>query len=125
MARAFALPGVGEGHSSVSPASSRAVLLATRPELLVPEMSLAPPVNPVEPVHLLGVDDTSIHLCLPRDRAALVSTRGWGEPHQYADHGTEIMVDGPRDESELEFVAGLIAESIKWAINGTDGTVER
>lgn len=115
VARTFGLPLVVEGHSSVSPASSRAVLFAAGLELLVPETSLAPRGNPVEPVHLHGVDDTSIHLCLPPDRAALSSSREWGEPHQYADFGTEIMVYGPRDEPELEFVVGLIAESVQWA----------
>lgn len=115
VARTFGLPLVVEGHSSVSPASSRAVLFAAGLELLVPETSLAPRGNPVEPVHLHGVDDTSIHLCLPPDRAALSCSRGWGEPHQYAEFGTEIMVYGPRDEPELEFVVGLIAESVQWA----------
>ena len=111
----FALPGIVEGHSAVSPASSRAVLLASRPELLAPETSLAPPRNAVEPVHLHGMDDTSIHLCLPPERAAELCDRGWAEPHQYADYGSEIMVYGPRDESEVEFVVGLIAESVEWA----------
>ena len=115
VASSFALAGVVEGHSAVSPASSRAVLLASRPELLAPETSLAPPGNAVEPVHLHGMDDTSIHLCLPPERAAELCDRGWAEPHQYADHGSEIMVYGPRDEFELEFVVGLIAESVGWA----------
>ena len=115
VARTFALPGIVEGHSAVSPASSRAVLLASRPELRAPETSLAPQGNPVEPVHLHGMDDTSIHLCLPPERAAELCDRGWAEPHQYADYGSEIMVYGPRDECELEFVVGLISESIEWA----------
>ena len=115
VARTFALPGIVEGHSAVSPASSRAVLLASRPQLLAPETSLAPQGNPVEPVHLHGMDDTSIHLCLPSQRAAELCDRGWAEPHQYADHVSEIMVYGPRDEPELEFVVGLIAESVEWA----------
>ena len=115
VAHTFALPGVVEGHSSVSPAGSRAVLLASRPQLLAPETSLAPQGNPMEPVHLHAVDDTSIHLCLPPERAAELCDRGWAEPHQYADYGSEIMVYGPRDESELEFVVGLIAESVEWA----------
>lgn len=115
VARTFALPAIVEGHSAVSPASSRAVLLASRPELHAPETSLAPQGNPVEPVHLHGMDDTSIHLCLPPERAAELCDRGWAEPHQYADYGSEIMVYGPRDEPELEFVVGIISESIEWA----------
>ena len=115
VARTFALPGIVEGYSAVSPASSRAVLLASCPELRAPETSLAPQGNPVEPVHLHGMDDTSIHLCLPPKRAAELCDRGWAEPHQYADHGSEIMVYGPCDEPELEFVVGIISESVEWA----------
>ena len=61
------------------------------------------------------MDDTCIYLCLPPERAAELCDRGWAEPHQYADHGSEIMVYNPRDEGELEFVVGLISESIEWA----------
>jgi hypothetical protein len=125
VARTFALPGVIEGHSSVSPASSRAVLLASRPELVVRETSLAPPGSPVEPAHLHGADDTSIHLCLPPERALEICDRGWGEAHQYGDYGSEIMVYGPRDESELEFAVGVIAESVDWAIENSAGELER
>ncbi|MES2092438.1 MAG: hypothetical protein V4531_01330 [Actinomycetota bacterium] len=70
--------------------------------------------------HLHSADDTSIHPCLAPGRAAEVCDRGWGEPHQYADHGTEIMVYGPRDESELEFVVGVIGESVRWARESND-----
>ena len=115
VARTFALPGIVEGHSTVSPASSRAVFMASSPQLRAPETSLAPQGNPVEPAHLHGSDDTSIHLCLPPERAADLCDRGWAEPHRYADYGSEIMVYGPRDEPELEFVVGLISESIDWA----------
>ena len=115
VARTFVLPGIVEGHSAVSPASSRAVLMAARPQLRAPETSLAPQGNPVEPVHLHGMDDTSIHLCLPPERAAELCDRGWAEPHHNADYGSEIMVYGPRDEPELEFIVGLISESIHWA----------
>jgi hypothetical protein len=123
--RTVALPGVVEGHSSVSLASSRAVLLESLPELRAPETSLAPQGNPVEPAHLHGAYDTSIHLCLPLERAADLCDRGWGEPHQYADFGSEVMIYGPRDESELEFVIGVIAESVRWAIETNAGDLER
>jgi Family of unknown function (DUF5519) len=109
--RAFALPHVVEHFSSVSPASSRALLFDDLREVLVPETSLAPD-GPLEPVHIHGVFDTSIHLCLPRDRAAAACALGWGEPHQYADYGTEIMIYGPRDEAELDVVIGFIEESL-------------
>ncbi|MHC5795637.1 antibiotic biosynthesis monooxygenase family protein [Lacisediminihabitans sp. FW035] len=123
VARTFALDGVVEGHSSVSPASSRAALLEGISTARAPETSLAHPGSPAEPVHLHGVDDTSIHLCLPSERAAELCDRGWGEPHQYADYGTEIMIYGPRDETELEFVIGVIGESVTWALQSNKDTL--
>jgi hypothetical protein len=114
VARAFALPDVYEYFSSVSPATSRALLLDDLSEVLVAETSLAPD-GPLEPVHLHGVTDTSIHLCLPAARATEVCEAGWGEAHQFAEFGTEIMLYGPRTPSELEIVVGLIEESLRFA----------
>ncbi|WP_020577965.1 luciferase family protein [Actinopolymorpha alba] len=76
--------------------------------------SLAPN-PPLEPVHIHGVTDTSVHLCLPSERAAAVCELGWGEPHGYADHDTEIMVYGPRDDDELALVLGIVQESLEFA----------
>jgi phospholipase/carboxylesterase len=53
--------------------------------------------------------------CEELGRAQEVCELGWGEPHQFADFGTEIMVYGPRDESEIEIVLGFIGESIAYA----------
>ena len=114
VARAFALPHVVEHFSSVSPASSRALLFDDLREVVVPETSLAPD-GPLEPVHIHGVFDTSIHLCLPSARAMEVCEAGWGEPHQYADFGTEIMIYGPRDAEELEVAVAFIEESLAFA----------
>jgi hypothetical protein len=114
VARTFQLDGVVEGHSQVSPPSSRAVFLIDQENERAPETSLAPGRR-LEPVHLHGVQDTSIHLCLPADRGRELTGLGWGEPHQYEDFGTEFMIYGPRDESELEFVLALIGESLAFA----------
>jgi len=105
VAGTFALDSVIEGHSQVSPASSRAVFLET---------SLAPGKR-LEPVHLHGVQDTSIHVCLPAARGAELTELGWAEPHQYEDFGTEFMVYGPRTEAELELVLSMVVESISFA----------
>lgn len=102
VAEVFALPSVHEGHSRVSLPSSRAVLLDG--------VDAA-----TEPVHLHGVSDTSLHLCLPPPRAREVCELGWGEPHQYADDDTEIMVYGPRDAEELAVVVALVRESLDFA----------
>ena len=114
VARTFALDGVVEGHSQVSPPSSRAVFLAERTEERMPETSLAPGQR-LEPVHLHGVNDTSLHLCLPTERSDELTRLGWGEPHQYGDFGTELLVYGPRDEYELDVVVSLIEESLRFA----------
>jgi len=113
----FSLRHVIEGHSSVCPPSSRAVLLQGVPTALSAETSLAPIGSPLEPVHLHGVFDTSLHLCLPVKRARDVCAMGWGEPHRYAGHETEIMVYGPRDRDELLLIIELVRESIAFASN--------
>ena len=114
VARTFARAGVEEGHSQVSPASSRAVFLSDLREERAPETSLAPGRR-LEPVHLHGVADTSIHLCLPVTRGQQLTELGWAQPHQFGDFRTEWLVYGPRDESELETVLGLIDESLAFA----------
>ena len=112
VAAVFGLPGVEEGHSQVSPASSRAVFLTDVRDERSPERSLAPGRR-LEPVHLHGVDDTSMHVVLPRERGLELVELGWGVPHQYGDHGTEFLIYGPRDDVELAI--GIIRESLSFA----------
>lgn len=115
VAAVFSIPGVTEGHSAVSPESSRAVFVDGVDVPLEPRRSLAPTEARCEPVHLHGVDDTSLHLVLPPDRGRELVELGWAEPHQYEDWGTEFLVYGPRDRHELELVVGVIRESIAWS----------
>jgi hypothetical protein len=112
--RTFQLEGVVEGHSQVSPPTSRAVFLIDQQDERAPETSLAPGRR-LEPVHLHGVHDTSIHLCLPAGRGRELTELGWGEPHQYEDFGTEFMIYGPRNDEELDVVLSLISESLAFA----------
>jgi len=114
VATVFALDGVVEGHSQVSPKSSRAVFLADLETARSPETSLFPDGR-LEPVHLHGVADTSIHLVLPAARGARLTELGWAEPHQYEDFGTEFMVYGPRDAAELDAVLSTVVESLAYA----------
>lgn len=114
VARVLALDGVTEGTSQVSPASSRAVFLTDQREERSPETSLAPGQR-LEPVHLHGVDDTSLHLVLPPARAAELAQLGWAEAHQYADFGTEVMIYGPCDAEEVDVVLAIVAESLAFA----------
>ena len=117
VADVFALEGVVEGISQVSPASSRAVYLSDMAEEIASETSLAPGMR-LEPVHLHGVQDTSVHLVLPTARGQELVRLGWAEPHQYADYGTEFMIYGPRDTAELVGVLSVIEESLKFARAG-------
>lgn len=117
LVRLRALPGVEEGHSQVSPASSRAFFLTGRPHEITAQSNLAPGGR-LEPVHLHGVDDTSLHLVLPRERGAELQSLGWLEPHAYGDHGTEWFVYGPRDAGEVEVVIGLARESLEFGQTG-------
>lgn len=114
VARVFSMDGVVEGASQVSPPSSRAVYLVDTREELSPETSLAPGMR-LEPVHLHGVDDTSVHLVLPAERGGQLVRLGWAEPHQYAEYGTEFMIYGPRNAAELEAVLTVIEESLDFA----------
>jgi hypothetical protein len=91
VAKTFQLDGVVEGHSQVSPPTSRAVFLTNLHTQRAPETSLAPGGR-LEPVHIHGVHDTSIHLCLPPERGRELTELGWLEAHQYEDFGTEFMV---------------------------------
>jgi hypothetical protein len=83
-------------------------------EVSAAETSLAPG-DRLEAVHVHGVDDTSIHLCLPRGRVAEVVALGWAQPHQYGDFGTELLVYDPRTLEELDTVLALIRESLGFA----------
>lgn len=114
VARVFAIEGVVEGHSQVSPKSSRAVFLADMEQERAAETNLAPGRR-LEPVHLHGVTDTSVHLVLPHERGEELVALGWAEPHQYEDFGTEYMIYGPRDLAEVDDVVSVIEESIAFA----------
>jgi phospholipase/carboxylesterase len=68
-----------------------------------------------------------MHLVLPPGLAADVSTKGWGRPHMWA--GTRLspgfmMVYGPRDETELTIVLGIVAASHAYA-TGTETSANR
>ncbi len=115
VSEAMSLPGVVEGHSAVSPASSRALFLSEIRDVATPETSLASSIDRLEAAHIHAVDDTSLHLCLPRQRAAEAIGTGWAIPHQYGDFGTELLIFGPRDGRELGVILALIQESLDFA----------
>ncbi|MDH6236785.1 luciferase family protein [Cryobacterium sp. CG_9.6] len=115
----FSLPGVQERHSQVSPPTSRGVFLTDLASERSAETSLAPGQR-LEPVHVHGVDDTSIHVCLPAERGHRLTELGWAEPHQYGDTGCEFLIYGPRTTAELEVVLTIVAESLDFARGNTE-----
>ena len=113
--RMEALEGVRTGRSGVSLPDSRAVHLD-------PGLAQGPPealMVGTEFAHLHGPADGSLHVTLPRERAAEAIDRGWAELHPVALAGrvppTLVMLYGPRDEVELETVWGLVKQSYDFA----------
>ncbi|QIX27254.1 phospholipase [Nocardioides sp. JQ2195] len=113
-ARISTLPGVGNGPSQISVPGARGLVLggSTGPD----EAFLVPEVR--EFAHLHPEYDGSLHLALPAALAADVVAKGWGTPHPWAGSRLSLgftMVFGPRDEAELEVVAGIVATSHAFA----------
>jgi hypothetical protein len=69
--------------------------------------------------HIHARPDSSIHLMLPMDLAALAMGAGWGEPHTYVFRGLDqpnsIMLYAPRTTEELEVIWMLVEESYRYA----------
>jgi len=108
------LSGVDVGPSRISVPGARGFTLRDGSDderaYLVPQVG--------EFAHLHPAYDGSLHLVLPPDLAADISTKGWGRPHMWA--GTRLspgfmMVYGPRDENELVTVRGIVAASHAYA----------
>jgi len=108
------LPGVGVGPSHISVPGARGFTLdqgsSDAQAFLVPGVG--------EFAHLHPSYDGSLHLVLPTDLAADVTTKGWGRPHMWA--GTRLspgftLVHGPRDDEELRVVRGIVAASHAYA----------
>ena len=104
------LSGVDVGPSRISVPGARGFTLRKGSDdeqaFLVPQVG--------EFAHLHPSYDGSLHVVLPPELAADVSSKGWGRPHMWA--GTRLspgfmMVHGPRDEDEFATVLGIVAAS--------------
>lgn len=117
-ARVAGLPDVVSGPSRISVPGARGLTL---PEGEGPvEAYLVPEVR--EFAHLHPEYDGSLHLALPANLAADVVAQGWGTPHPWA--GSRLtdgftLVFGPRDQAELEIVAGIVGTSHAFAAGAT------
>lgn len=119
VAAVFALPGVVEGISQVSPTSSRAVYLLDHEHEVSPQASLAPAGRAGASSPFTFTEcRTPARLVLPSERGRELVALGWAEPHQYADFGTEFMIYGPRDRTKIGGVVSVIEESIAFARTG-------
>ncbi|KGN42311.1 luciferase domain-containing protein [Knoellia aerolata] len=119
-ARISGLPDVSSGESRISVPGARGLVLgaSSGPD----EAFLVPEVR--EFAHLHPAHDGSLHLALPPGQAADLVAHGWGTPHPWAGSRLSLgftMVFGPRDDDELEVVAGIVAASHAYA-SGTVGS---
>ncbi len=108
------LSGVDVGPSRISVPGARGFTL--REGSQDQQAYLVPQVG--EFAHLHPLYDGSLHLVLPAEAAADVSTKGWGRPHMWA--GTRLspgfmMVYGPRDDDEFAIVLGIVRASHAYA----------
>ena len=112
------LPGVDVGPSHISVPGARGFVLregsADQHAFLVPQFA--------EFAHLHPSYDGSLHVVLPPELAADVSTKGWGRPHMWA--GTRLspgfmLVHGPRDDDEVAIVRGIVMASHAYAAGTT------
>jgi hypothetical protein len=118
-ARLFALPGVLERPSAVSVPGARALWLP-------PDIAKGPReafILSTEFAHIHPSPDGSLHLALPIDLVDEVLSREWGEQHPIAKQGfipaNICMLYAPRNEKEIEMVAGLVGAALDFAKGGT------
>ncbi len=112
--RLAALPGVTTGQSAISVPGARGFFVGAAQgpgdAFLVRSAG--------EFAHLHPEDDGSLHLALPPALAADAISRGWAVAHPLAGVRLTpgmVLVYGPRDDRELEIVAGIVATAHAWA----------
>jgi phospholipase/carboxylesterase len=109
------LPGVSTRQSAISVPGARGFMVARGPGAPL-DAFLVPRVG--EFAHLQPGHDGSLHLALPPALAADAVLRGWAVAHPLAGIRLArgmVMIYGPRDEAELDLVAGIVATSHAYA----------
>jgi phospholipase/carboxylesterase len=109
--RVFALPAVEERPTILSAPGARAIWLRDG-EAAGPRDAF---LGNREIGHFHPWDG-SMHISLPPDLAKQAVTAGWAEVHPVARAGMApenvVMLYGPRDEGEVEVLAGIIAAAV-------------
>lgn len=107
------LAGVRWGQSQISVPGAQALLLDPGHAAGPPEAFLVPG----EFAHLHPDPDHSLHVALPPALAQQAVKAGWAEQHPIARRGLippgSVMLYAPRDDAEVDVVAGLVRAS--WA----------
>lgn len=124
-ARIGALPEVGLSPSRISVPGARAFTLPRAHACGPQEAYLVPKAG--EFAHLHPSYDGSLHLSLPLTLAHDALRKGWAVAHPLA--GIELtegmaMIFGPRDQEELDVVAGIVTASYQYA-SGTSAGAEK
>ena len=113
--RIFALPDVEERPSAISVPGARALWLRDA----VPAGPQEAFMNGREFAHIHPLPDASLHAALPPELAEEAIEKGWAEQHPVARMGyispNVVMIYAPRNAGEIEIVAGLVAESYRYA----------
>ncbi|WP_326836993.1 luciferase family protein [Amycolatopsis rhabdoformis] len=110
-----ALPGVRSSQSAISVPGARGLMLADG-QAGPAEAFLVPRAG--EFAHLHPSTDGSLHVALPVALAAEAIERGWAVAHPLAGIRLTpgmVLVYGPRDQTELDVVAEIVATSHSWA----------
>ncbi|MFI7482336.1 phospholipase [Kocuria sp. M1R5S2] len=111
IARLGALPGVDVRQSAISVPGARGLLLG--PTARGPlDAFIVPPAG--EFAHQHPAHDGSLHVALPSALAADAVAKGWAVAHPLAGVRLApgmVLVYGPRDDAELETVAGIVASA--------------
>jgi phospholipase/carboxylesterase len=109
------LPGVTARQSAISVPGARGFMVDRGPGAPL-DAFLVPRVG--EFAHLHPGHDGSLHLALPPALAADAIARGWAIAHPLAGIRLArgmVMIYGPRDETELDLVSGIVATSHAYA----------
>lgn len=113
--RVFALPGVEERPSAISVPGARALWMGEE----IPAGPREAFMIGREFAHIHPMPDGSLHAALPPEVAEEAIEKGWAEQHPVARMGyiprNVVMIYAPRDQEEIEIVAGLVAESHRYA----------
>lgn len=114
--RLIGLAGVATGRTTVGVAGTRALLL-DRDRAGGPDAAYLLPAAG-EFAHLHPDPDGSLHLALPDALAYDALVKGWAVAHPLAGVRVSrgmVLVPGPRDVTELEIVAGVVAAAHRYA----------